>query len=431
MASITTLSSTLTLVPRIVMKAINTLRANLLSVTTVHGLLFPAPESPYTVQWTSSELVDARRPDPFNSSHPRRIMISRFTPIPKHHCAETCIVPYMNNFIASQEDAILQGFIGSSVVWPKNILSNLSLSLCCSDGRRTSHRRSPPPQSYPVLLLGTGLNTTRLFYSATAQHLASAGFEVIVMDHPYETDVVQFPSDGTVIYGGRVPRDPNATEQLNFALDVRAQDASFVLDTLLRIPPSESRKVAKVGFVGSSFGGPAAAVAMYADKRIAAGVNLDGYMFGRAALEEGAPGPFLIFGSTGHNSSSDDSWARFWNSTTGNDKRIQGGRKKWMKELSVVGSTHATYTDSSLIGDVSGLRDNPQLMELVFGGFPGLRAMEIMREYLSDFFRFALQGAGEGLLAGPSSKFPEVQFLRTLENGRDIPRRLTQKERRR
>ncbi|KAK4108032.1 hypothetical protein N656DRAFT_784560 [Canariomyces notabilis] len=405
------------------MKLINNLIAILLGGTTLHAFLFPAPESPYTVQWTSLELVDARRHDPFNSSHPRRIMISRFTPIPKHHCTETCIVPYMDDFIASQEDAILQGFIGSSVVWPKNILSNLSLSLCCSDRRRTSHHPSPPPQSYPVLLLGTGLNTTRLFYSATAQHLASAGFEVIVMDHPYETDVVQFPSDGTVIYGGRVPRDPNATEQLNFALDVRAQDASFVLDTLFRIPWSESRKVAKVGFVGSSFGGPAAAVAMYADKRIAAGVNLDGYMFGKPALEEGAPGPFLILGSTGHNSSSDDSWARFWDATMGNDKRlqVQGGRQKWMKELTVVGSTHATYTDSSLIGDISGLRDNPQLVELVFGGFTGMRAMEIMGEYLSNFFRFALQDAGEELLAGPSSKFPEVQFVRTLEKGSDPP----------
>jgi hypothetical protein len=47
----------------------------------------------------------------------------------------------------------------------------------------------------------------------------------------------------------------------------------------------------------------------------------------------------------------------------------------------------------------------------MFGAITGMRTMEILREYLSDFFEFALQGKGQGLLAGPSKRFPEVSFV--------------------
>ncbi|KAK0736702.1 hypothetical protein B0T21DRAFT_183230 [Apiosordaria backusii] len=358
-----------------------------------HGVLIPVPDTPYLVKWTSSELVNHGLPDPFNSSHTRRIMISRYTPVRKRDCLETCRVPYMNEFIASVEDDILQGYIGEAT-WPRGVLSSLEVEMCCKERRGGSHHHDPP-----LLLFGTGLNTTRFWYSGTAQHLAGMGFEVVVMDHPYETDVVQFP-DGTVIYGGRVPADINAVEELAFALEVRAKDASLVLDHL-KVPKS-----AKVGFVGSSFGGPAAATAMLRDSRIAAGVNLDGGMFG-AGVEAGAPGPFLLFGSAGHNTSTEETWGRFWNATAARQP------VPWMKELSVVNATHGTYTDFPLVGEITGLDENKELKELLFGPVSGVWAMEMMREYLSDFFRFALKGGGEGLLAGPSDKYPEVNFLRS------------------
>ncbi|KAK4172865.1 hypothetical protein QBC36DRAFT_68426 [Triangularia setosa] len=376
------------------MQILKVLAATLCFSLDVYGVLIPVPDTPYLVKWTSSELVNHRLPDPFNSSHPRRIMISRYTPVRKQDCLETCRLPYMNEFIASAEDDILQAYIGKAS-WPRGVLSSLEVEMCCKKRRGGSHHHDDPP----LLLFGTGLNTTRFWYSGMAQNLAGMGFEVIVMDHPYETDVVQFP-DGTVIYGGRVPADVNAVEELTYALEARAKDASLVLDRL-KVPKS-----AKVGFVGSSFGGPAAATAMLRDSRIAAGANFDGGMFG-AGVETGAARPFLLFGAAGHNTSNEETWARFWNATAARQP------VPWMKELSVLNASHGTYTDYPLVGEITGLDESKELRELLFGSVSGVWFMEMMREYLSDFFRFALKGTGEGLLAGPSNRYPEVKFLRS------------------
>jgi len=367
-------------------------------------LVLPQPPGPYVVAMTSEELVDARRLDPFNTSHPRRVMISRFTPVPRQKCPSNGRVEYMPALISELEDAIGTEFLGNSS-WPSGVLSRVKLDLC---------RNAPPSlldhayHSFPTILFDTGLNTTRLFYSATAQHLASRGYNVIVVDHPYETDVVIFP-DGSIIYGGRVNRTSDEAALVR-ALEVRANDASFVLDALgLELHGGGPNSV-KVGFAGHSFGGAATAVAMLNDTRVVAGVNLDGRMFG-PVLQAGFGGPganqsFLIVGSEGHNSSNEPSWESLW-------QAVRLHPPRWIKELSVNGSLHGSFWDLSLIGDVSGLRSNDQLVRDLFGEILGARIMEILREYLDDFFQMTLGDAGQGLLEGPNREYPEVEFLRS------------------
>ncbi|KAL2135713.1 hypothetical protein VTI74DRAFT_7230 [Chaetomium olivicolor] len=379
------------------MKPSHLLQAAVLGAPLIQALVFPVPNTPYKVQWTSAELIDHARPDPFNASHPRRTMISRFTPIPNHACLRTCLVPYLNPFMSSLEDSIISAFFGPDVSWPHGILSALELEVCC----QVKHRNSRSTKKFPTILYGTGLNTSRLLYSASAQNLASVGYEVVVMDHPYETDAVQFP-DGSVVYGGRVPRDPQAGEALAFALDVRSKDAAMVLDYLgIR---EERGERGRVGFVGDSFGGPAAADVMLKDARVGAGVNVDGLMFG-PAVDEGVARPFLVFASPGHNSSSLESWGRFRNATR---EKHPG---TWFKEVNLADSVHGILIDFGLIGDVAGLRDNDKLVGNLFGKITGARTMKILREYFSDFFGFALEGKDQGLLAGPSKKYPEVSFV--------------------
>ncbi|EAQ86150.1 hypothetical protein CHGG_07403 [Chaetomium globosum CBS 148.51] len=382
------------------MKLSHLLPAALTGAGLIQATVIPVPASPYKVQWTSTELVDPARPDPFNATHPRRIMISRFTPVRTRDCQRTCRVPYMNAFMSSVEDAIIDAFVGSDIGWPHGVLGRMELEVCCAV--RTKPNPPKPLPQFPTILYGTGRNTSRLLYSAAAQHLASAGYEVVVMDHPYETDAVQFP-DGSVIYGGRVPRDPEAVEALAAALDVRSKDAGMVLD-YLGVPRGKGGK-GTVGFVGDSFGGPAAADVMLKDGRVGAGVNMDGMMFG-PAVEEGVQGPFLTFGSPGHNSSSDETWERFFNATRTKYPRT------WLKELSVEDSAHGLLIDFGLVADVADLRgDDKQVVGNLVGVMTGARTIEILRAYLSDFFEFTLGGKGQGLLAGPSKKYSEVLFL--------------------
>ncbi|KAK3386638.1 Alpha/Beta hydrolase protein [Podospora didyma] len=383
--------------------------------------VFPEPPTPFQVKWESLELTDVNRMDPYNATHPRRLMISKFSPVPRPACLGTCRVPYMSQRVASAEEDLLDLFVDyisqGKTKWPRGALAESWMQVCCKEVTKDRNNNSVyddddghghghvPQKKLPTVLFGSGFNISRLFYSGTAQHLAGMGYEVITMDHPYESNVVEFPSDGTVILGGRP--DPANTSALEFALNVRAADARFVLDTLGFYPQRNNTVV----HIGHSFGGAAAAVAMAADSRIAGGVNLDGSMFGSVLSTGVAPRPFLLLGSEGHNSSTptETSWRQFINST----RRRPHGEKAWLKEVNLAGSLHWSLHDFSIFADVTpGLRANEDLVTFFFGRILGSRVMEILREYLSDFVEFALGRSGnEGLLVGPSQRFPEISFL--------------------
>lgn len=350
------------------------------------GILLPSPKGPFKIKWESQELVDESRQDPFNSTHPRRIMISRFTPVLAPLCSQTCRVPYMPKHIARYEDAILQAFL-PNVGWPSGVTETLELELCCK-----SLAPKPLDNLFPKLIFSTGLNTTRLSYSATVQYIASLGYEVIVMDHPYETDVVEFPN-GDIIYGGRILK---TIPSLEFGLDVRSKDAAFLMNKL---------RIRKTTFIGQSFGGAAAVDILTKDTRIMGGVNLDGALFG-PGVTSGVSRPFLIFGSEGHNSTSDTTFAKFLKSMDEKQPDV------WKRELSIQDSSHGSCTDMSLIGDVTGLRSNPELVENIFGKPSGARIMEILQRYLGTFVEFTLHHGSQGILAKPSKEFPEVKFIR-------------------
>lgn len=353
--------------------------------------VFPEPPGPYKVQFESQELVDKNRPDPWNATHPRRMMISKFTPVPKHLCTKTCRIPYMSPLIAKTEDDILDAFLGP-IGWPQGLLKTLEMQVCC-ETRKPARCEAKPP-SFPKILFGTGLNTTRMVYSATAQQIASMGYEVIVMDHPYETDIVEF-SNGDVIYGGNIVGDPNNVPPLVKGIMIRREDVKFLLTKL---------KIHKTVYLGQSYGGAAAADAVYAEPRVVSGVNLDGAMYG-PAVQEGIIRPFLTFGAADH-PDLDTTWPEFFKTMDEKHPDV------FSKRIAPKDTSHGSYLDNSIIGDMTGLRSNKELEEKFFGKATGEHVMELFREYLSDFIEFTLHGKDQGLLAGPSERYPDVMFLR-------------------
>ncbi|CEJ83030.1 hypothetical protein VHEMI03062 [[Torrubiella] hemipterigena] len=355
-----------------------------LCVATAAAILLPPTDGPYQVKWESQELIDYNRPDPFNTSRPRRLMISKFTPVPIANCLETCRVPYMPEFIANLEDEIIATFI-LPTVWPKGEIKQLEIEGCCKSKSSCSSGK------FPKIIFDTGLNTTRLSYSWTAQHIASLGYEVIVPDHPYETDVIIYP-DGEILYGNQIKK---TIPSLEYGLTVRAKDTTFLLDKL---------RIKRTVFIGQSYGGAAAAESILADKRIAGGVNLDGMMFG-PAVKQGINKPFLIFDSDGHNSTSDQSYADFLAAMGKNHPDV------WVREVTVKGSGHGSGYDMPIIGDVTGHRDNQELVDIMYGGISGSRMKVMLQRYLGDFIEFALHSKGPGVLAGPNKDFPEVIYL--------------------
>ncbi|CAO2650042.1 Nn.00g013340.m01.CDS01 [Neocucurbitaria sp. VM-36] len=350
---------------------------------------------PYGVSYREYELVDSSRMDPFNASHVRRIMVSQLDPVPKSKCQFTKI-PYFLPEVARAEDEVL-----SVYEYPTGTFSQFYLKVCTSTG----HRDSGCEKEFPIALFSPGLNTTRLFYSAMAQEVASHGFTVFTIDHPYDTDVVVFP-DGDVIFGGRVikPGDANgSTASVEHALEVRAQDASFVLDTL----GIHEQAV----MFGQSFGGAATATAMLKDKRFRAGINIDGNMFGPVLTtplgSPDHPQAFVLWGSDGHNSSSEPSWTTFW------DTLAESPHVDYKREFNIINSSHGSSWDLNLLVDVADIRGNlSETAQLLIGPTFGPRVYEILGHYVSSLFSYALELTEEDdVLQGESEEFPDVELL--------------------
>lgn len=116
----------------------------------------------------------------------------------------------MEPVTAAFEDARLEEY-----GLPSGIFESLKL--------QTRQHDSPDFKDYPIIPFSPAAGTTRLFYSAIAQEIASNGSITITIDHPYDGDIVVFPDNTTVI-------GLNFTdEQIPIAVDTRAKDILFVL----------------------------------------------------------------------------------------------------------------------------------------------------------------------------------------------------------
>jgi hypothetical protein len=115
--------------------------------------------------------------------------------------------------------------------------------------------------------------------------------------------------------------------------------------------------------------------------------------------------PFFTLGAEGHREE-ETSWDVFYKAMDDHHPGV------WLKEIAVKTASHGSFWDSSVIGDISGLRGKNDILDSFFGNMTGQRAMQVMRRYLGDFVAFTLCGKGEGLLKGPSHEFPEVTFVR-------------------
>ncbi|KAL5317136.1 hypothetical protein ACEPPN_014230 [Leptodophora sp. 'Broadleaf-Isolate-01'] len=349
------------------------------------ALTLPAPIGPYNTTLASFKFTDKNRLDPYAPTKtPRALMISVFNPIPASQCSAS-LTPYMDPITAEFKDASY-----ASLGIPAGTFESINMQTC-----RPSSRNA---KAYPIVLFSTGSGNSRLIYGVMAQQVASAGYTVITIDHPYDADIVTFPDNSTIL-GIDIETD------IDFAVDVRTKDVSFVLDQLAL--PSISKKlfpgvgceldVSKVAMFGHSLGGATAAQAMLKDKRIVGGINLDGTFFS-TVVNKGLKRPFMIFSHEGKNITTDASWTATWSVLAG-----------WKRQFELKGSAHGTFTDFPTLINALGFEGmlGDAGTELV-GTIGGLRSLEIITAYVQAFMGFTLKGKKSVLLDGKNGSFSEV-----------------------
>jgi predicted dienelactone hydrolase len=273
-----------------------------------------------------------------------------------------------------------------------------------------------------VLLFSPAWNGLQNQNTFQTEELASQGFVVIGINHPYGSYITVFP-DGSVVRNNRqnwldFSSEAGFKQSLQWVeqqLRVRAYDAIFVLDWLSRLEGQGPQgtlagrvDLRRVGVIGSSFGGAVALEACFLDRRFKAALNMDGLLFGDSAAH-GIDQPALIMNSDDPPPASADLTStnvptRIWTNVMDQDiKNIQRTlRTGGGYDMTIAGAKHANYSDTPLY--------------TLWKGFSGAgtidpwRAMKIVNRYTLAFFNERLNGARELLLDGPSPEYPEVRI---------------------
>ncbi|MGW1494761.1 alpha/beta hydrolase family protein [Streptomyces sp. NPDC002402] len=346
-------------------------------------LSLPRPTGPYAVGRETLHLVDTSRTDHWvPEAGARELMVSMYYPARPGTGTQA---PYMT----TESARLLLEYQDLDKLVPAEVLSGTRTH--SATGARPAHGR------FPLVVLSPGFTAPRTTISALAEELTSRGYVVATVDHAYEAVGVPFPGGRTLpCTACELAQDEADHEAI---ANGRAKDLSFVLDRLTGRHPTwrYARLIdpKRIGMGGHSIGGAGTASTMALDRRIRAGVNMDGG-FATAPTAAGLGGrPFMLLGTeAGHSpgGSSDPTWDRAW-------RRLDG----WKRWVTVAGSGHFAFTDLPVLGAQLGMSDPAEPL-------PGQRAGEITLGYVGAFYDLHLRGIPQPLLDGPSPQNPEVKL---------------------
>jgi pimeloyl-ACP methyl ester carboxylesterase len=367
----------------------------------------PEPSGGYRVGTAILGLTDTSRPDSLSKKPGqfRELMIQVWYPTDAAPGGETA--PYIPNHALLQVLKDTQHDFQDPAVFDswESIRTDGVLNAALSRRRK----------KFPLLFFSHGLGEPRSIYTALSQDLASHGYIVVCIDHPYGG--VTILPDGRVLTTDGDPDagNPEATPRM---VEEWVKDASFVLERLGTPAKSEPAAAgrfaghidsARIGMLGHSLGGAAALEACRTDSRFKACADLDGAPFGKVT-EEGVRRPTLIMRSGPLYSDADlakrgrtrEQWEEMgrqgqamWGSLFRKSKNVP------VYSVKINGAGHMSYSDAPFV--------MPDTINR-FGGriIDAKRGFDIMTHYIHAFFDHYINGKRSDLLDGPKSPYAEV-----------------------
>lgn len=219
--------------------------------------------------------------------------------------------------------------------------------------RTRSFLDAPPEQGgkpWPVVLFSPGLAGYRAQNTGLAEELASHGYFVVALDHPYDSATVVLDDGRAIATNVRGTGDREADNRATDLLaDVRAKDLRFTISQLEAMGSGDLRSrfggridTRAIAAVGHSVGGAAAIQAGQQDRRIDAIVNLDG--FPRNVGSRRFPQPVLAI-VAGRGTGDEQNDIDYRRTLTTVLRKSDGGGLC----LTVAGASHLTFTDAPRI----------------------------------------------------------------------------------
>ncbi|MBD2871347.1 alpha/beta hydrolase family protein [Paenibacillus arenilitoris] len=375
--------------------------------------LFREPSGPYSVGTTIRYAVDAAR-DEILSPQPgdkRELLLQIWYPAADNDLPRASYGTHMPETIAAMSD---------DLGVPSFLLRHLE------DVRSYSALNAPmsgEESAYPVILFSHGFGLYGFQNTFQMEELASQGYIVAAIQHPYHSVLTVFEDGRTA---AAPPNELPPFEQfmaMNDMLNgIWVKDAQFVLDELERLNRggedgllSQRLDLAKVGMLGHSYGGAAAAQMLLLDPRVKAAVNLDGSLTGTGRIPATGFGKPYMQLSTEQAPQDGDSFSEaplqdagfpqeeierhqaFLQTYADNQRNAlrNGGYHVRLK-----GASHYTFTDIVLY--------SPIVPFVLKDKIDAKAAHDAINEYTLAFFDHALRGIGSPLPDRPSTDAAEV-----------------------
>jgi predicted dienelactone hydrolase len=301
-----------------------------LALLTAFVPALPGPSGPHSVGSEIFRWTDDQRPETLtaNPSDHRQVIAQAWYP------AATSTGPAVPYFEAQRHlPGSIDGLPSFMFASFGSVTTHATLGIAISRAQRT----------WPVLVIEPGLAIPREQYTALSADLASRGYVVIALSAPYES-AVSVLADGHVVGQTTHPdvMGPPPHPAIERLIDIRAADASFVLNQLQRLtqldphsPLAGHLDLEHVGIIGHSIGGATAVQVIATDPRFKVAVNLDGKLFGAQSAAH-LNRPLLWIQSDGPQTTE---------YTQGRDRllsRLRDGGSL----VAILGSTHTGFTDA-------------------------------------------------------------------------------------
>lgn len=377
----------------------------------------PEPTGPYSIGTITFMLEDPNRMEGITDdpNDHRKLMIRAWYPadtIPDDAQRMRYMHPYEAEQFAAKYG--LPGFMVSHLRHVKtHVYEDLSIS-----------NKEP---AYPVLLFSHGYNVPPATYAGLLTEIASHGYIVMAVNHPYQSVATVYPDGSKVffnhkyearVYNGvweligeleqqfwvaesdstrrNVIRQISAVYPNTDMIRLWAEDHSFVIDQFERIDlDNESRfsgrlDLKKIGAFGHSAGGAADGQLLLSDPRVKAAINWDGAQWGDV-IDSTLVQPFLRIEAV-----------RDSTTIAPNDLIYHNGSKTVMYDLKVNGFGHSNFSDIPLLIPVRYINQA--------GEVEPYRALELIADYSISFFDKHLRNEQGIEIKDLNQKYPELQL---------------------
>jgi dienelactone hydrolase len=375
----------------------------LLMISTALPVLLPVPtlsasSGPYQIGTRMYELEDVSRQELYSGvEEARRFQIQIWYPSVPGPSDERA--PWM-----ARADTFAPA-IAEYIHMPSFFLDHLALV------KMPAYRGSaiaPTDSRYPVILFSHGWNGFNAQNASQAIQLASHGYVVVALQHPYGAVITVF-NDGKIVRNnpsalpGGVPDDEYEAAAQTL-VHQWSGDLSYAVDFLEEqndnpeSPFYRALDLARLGAYGHSTGGGAVIQFCGTDSRCKALLGMDPFMrpVSKEVLMNGVAQPaFFMFSQ----SWSDDVESR-------NNELFHQFIANVPEDLGVIsieGTAHYDFSDLPLLSPLA-----PRLG--LKGPINGRRVTTIINDYLLSFFGKALRGVPTGLFEENNQKYTEVQF---------------------